>query len=585
MMQQGQLRAVERMPETQLIRPNGWRWMQTGDVVLHDRFTILRTGVGEAPGTYYTASDSMSGDDVLMRTLQMSEPPGSAALIRLRHDIRRVATSPHPHIVRVLDHDAQEDMLLLATDLHGTSLRELLEQRRLALSEALLFAQHVGAALSFAHVHGVIHGMITPATIDVIGEKSARVSDFGLSQVSYGFSEPCPGDIRQRPGYLPPEASNIAFPTPSIDIFQLGALLWEMCLGEPPPPQYALKILDERTDVPDEIREIIIACMQPRPEARPQQIGSILSGIRVARQMLAGKPSSSIMVRLRYQRTNTVMLDETQLRLLAQPEATPPAPLSQPTPPTPSDEAASIGTPPPPPAHLLKHKGSTLPMRNKLLVMASIMVALAVAVVVARGHVQSNVYAAPSIPNDVILQGSQTILTARSTPYHVTQTVVIGAGQSLQVQPGATLAFAPGAALVVQGGTLTAQGTPNLPILFTSATDPALQSTTVPVQLWQGIQVLASNGTPGQATLSGITIRYAGTNASNAGITCRGGTLTLLNSTQSDSAGIGLEADAQCTGEVAHTTFQRDLGVAANVANTALHFHDNNLFGSGVTVP
>lgn len=394
-MQQGRLRAVERMPATQVMRPHNWRWMQAGDVALRDRFTVQRVCRGEGPGNYYLANDGVTGDDARLRALQLSAPPGSTALVRLRHDVRRVATSPHPHILRVLDHDAHEDMLLFAMDLPGTSLREVLAQRRLALSEALLFAQPVGAALAFAHAHGVQHGLLTPATIDIFDGKSARVGDFGLLHLCAGMNEPCPADIGARPGYLPPEVAQSEFPQPTYDIFQLGALLWEMSLGEPPPTIHALRLLEERGDLPDEIRDLIAACMQPDPADRPQQVNIVLRGIRVARQMLAGKPSSSIMVRLRYQRANTVLLDETQLRLLL-PPAPPLAPISAPSA-APDDESA-IGAPPPPPAHLLQRPQTKQRLARKLWLMAGLILGLALAIVAQR-QLRPQAYAAAPRPS------------------------------------------------------------------------------------------------------------------------------------------------------------------------------------------
>jgi hypothetical protein len=186
----------------------------------------------------------------------------------------------------------------------------------------------------------------------------------------------------------------------------------------------------------------------------------------------------------------------------------------------------------------------------------------------------------------VVLHGAMTVLPPRAVPYRITQTLIVGPGQTLRIQPGARLEFAPGAGLRVQGGTLAAEGTARRPIIFTATGDPSLERGNGLVVTWPGIQIAAAHdGTRGHAQLAGVTIRYAGNDAGAASITCHAGSLTLVNSTQSDSAGLGLSADAACWGEVIHTTFLRNLGDAARIANAGLRFRDNDVTGEGVWLP
>ncbi len=189
------------------------------------------------------------------------------------------------------------------------------------------------------------------------------------------------------------------------------------------------------------------------------------------------------------------------------------------------------------------------------------------------------------ISDQVEMHGAMTVLPSRAEPYRILHTLIIGPGQLLRIQPGARLEFASGAALRVQGGTLAAEGTARRPIIFTALGDPTMERGGL-VVTWPGIQIAAGrDGSPGHAELAGVTIRYAGNSASGAGITCHAGTLTLVNSTQSDSAGLGLSADAACVGEVLHTTFLRNLGDAARIASSVLRFTDNNVTGESVRLP
>lgn len=268
-----------------------WRARQIGRTAVQGRYIITRAIPGEAPGDYFSAREATTGAEVTLRLLRWRDPPGGAALVRLRHELRRVAGSQHPHILRVWDHSAADGILALATEAHdGTSLRRILAQRRVGLPEALQIAQQVGAALAFAHAHGVAHGLLTPAAIVIAPDGVARVNDFGLVQVAHALWGPMPGDRGARQGYFTPETSREPTVTNLTDIFHLGALLWELTLGTPPAPRVALALLPAHVELPEPLHRIISACMQPRPADRPHDIVDVLSALRAAHQLVAGRP-------------------------------------------------------------------------------------------------------------------------------------------------------------------------------------------------------------------------------------------------------------------------------------------------------
>jgi serine/threonine protein kinase len=260
---------------------SAWCLEQIGRSVIHGRYVIARNVPGEAPGEYFAARDTTTGEDVTTRILRLRALPDGAALVRLRHDLRRVAGSPHPHIVRAWDHSASDGMLVIATEPHGTSLRQMLAQRRLGASAAIQIAQQVGAALAFAHAHGVAHGLLTPACVDITPSGSARVDGFGLAAVAPFLADHIPGDRAIRPGYFPPELDADDWVTPQTDMFQLGALLCELLTGTPPAPHSTAANL---APLPPALRAIVAACLQPRHQDRPHDIADLLVALRQARQ-------------------------------------------------------------------------------------------------------------------------------------------------------------------------------------------------------------------------------------------------------------------------------------------------------------
>ncbi|MBA3826665.1 MAG: hypothetical protein H0X24_22540, partial [Ktedonobacterales bacterium] len=72
-----------------------------GETVLHGRFIVVAPLVDEAPGAYFSARDTLTNTEAELRVLLLHSPAETGGLVRLRHDLRRTAASPHPYILRV----------------------------------------------------------------------------------------------------------------------------------------------------------------------------------------------------------------------------------------------------------------------------------------------------------------------------------------------------------------------------------------------------------------------------------------------------------------------------------------------------
>jgi hypothetical protein len=153
----------------------------------------------------------------------------------------------------------------------------------------------------------------------------------------------------------------------------------------------------------------------------------------------------------------------------------------------------------------------------------------------------------------------QTVLTAAQGPYLVRGLVTIGAGMELHIEAGTVVAFAPGASLRVDGGRLSAAGSPSQPILLTSLYDPAGgaaadRSERAPQPGdWGCICITAASGTPGVAELAYVILRYGGgpgpAGEQPAMLVVQDSVLSLQSSEVSDSfaAGVALLGNSLAT--------------------------------------
>jgi serine/threonine-protein kinase len=120
----------------------------------------------------------------------------------------------------------------------GESLRDkLTREKQLGLDEALAIARQVASALDYAHRHGVIHRDIKPENI-LLQEGEAVITDFGIAlavKEAGGNRLTETGLSLGTPQYMSPEqATGDRTLDARSDVYSLGAVLYEMLVGEPP---------------------------------------------------------------------------------------------------------------------------------------------------------------------------------------------------------------------------------------------------------------------------------------------------------------------------------------------------------------
>jgi len=146
------------------------------------------------------------------------------------------------------------------------SLRARLErEQQLPVDDALRVTREVPSALDYAHRHGVVHRDIKPENI-LLQDGTALVADFGIALAvssAGGQRLTQTGLSLGTPAYMSPEqATGERSISPRSDVYSLGAVLYEMLLGEPPfrganAQAILAKVITERPQAPRVYRETI----------------------------------------------------------------------------------------------------------------------------------------------------------------------------------------------------------------------------------------------------------------------------------------------------------------------------------------
>ena len=195
--------------------------------------------------TVYLARDAKHDRRVAVKVLH-AELGVAVAVDRFLHEIRIAATLQHPHILGLIDSGVLGDEwgeskglpYYVMPFVDGESLRARLDrERQLPVAEALRLAREVADALDYAHHHGVVHRDIKPENVLLQGGH-ALVADFGIAlaiQHAGGARLTGTGLSLGTPHYMAPEqAAGDRSVNASADIYALGAVTYEMLVGEPP---------------------------------------------------------------------------------------------------------------------------------------------------------------------------------------------------------------------------------------------------------------------------------------------------------------------------------------------------------------
>jgi serine/threonine-protein kinase len=252
---------------------------------LSDRYRVERELGRGGMATVYLAEDLRHHRNVAIKVLH-AELSAVLGADRFLKEIELTANLQHPHILPLFDSgDAGGLLYYVMPFVEGETLRRRLErERQLAVPDAVRIAREVADALAYAHAHGVVHRDVKPENVLLQGSH-ALVADFGIAlavEEAGGSRMTQTGMSLGTPQYMAPEqAMGDRAADHRVDIYALGAITYEMLVGEPPfagPTSQAIvaKVMTEdpkpltiqRRSIPDEVEAAVLTALEKLPADR-----------------------------------------------------------------------------------------------------------------------------------------------------------------------------------------------------------------------------------------------------------------------------------------------------------------------------
>ena len=203
-----------------------------------DRYSVEAPIAQGGMGTVFLARDRKHAHRPVALKVLRPEIAGALGAERFVSEIRIAAVLNHPHIVPVFDSGEADGLLFYVMPLvEGETLRERLQRGPpLSTEEIVRIVRDVASALSYAHQHDVVHRDIKPENIILSGDEPI-VTDFGIARAvrAAGGGITGAGVMLGTPGYMSLEQ---AVGDPDVDgradVYSLGAVLYELVVGQPP---------------------------------------------------------------------------------------------------------------------------------------------------------------------------------------------------------------------------------------------------------------------------------------------------------------------------------------------------------------
>ncbi|MFM7150931.1 MAG: serine/threonine-protein kinase, partial [Gemmataceae bacterium] len=228
-------------------------------------YTILGELGRGGMGVVYKARQEGLNRLCAIKMVLMGDHASPDELARFRTEAEAIARLQHPNIIQVFEIGTLGDKPFLSLEFCSAgSLEKLLDTRVLAPREAAQIVKILAEAIQVAHDANILHRDLKPANIllaettektssnrsteisrfsQVEGATDAsgtfvrmvpKITDFGLAKKMDEAGQTLSGVIVGTPSFMAPEQATGQKVGPLVDVYSLGAILYECLSGRPP---------------------------------------------------------------------------------------------------------------------------------------------------------------------------------------------------------------------------------------------------------------------------------------------------------------------------------------------------------------
>ncbi len=214
----------------------------TPGTVLSSKYRIDRPLARGGMGAVWVGRHLALDVPIAIKFMSPSAADEASARARFAREARASASLRSPHVVQIIDFDAQGPAPYIVMELlEGEDLgRRLAKRRKLLLAEVAGIVEELATGLALAHDAGIVHRDLKPSNIFLarIGaDEIVKVLDFGVAKetrIEGNETETTTGVVVGSPSYMSPEQARGGKLDARSDLWSVGVLVFQALTGRRP---------------------------------------------------------------------------------------------------------------------------------------------------------------------------------------------------------------------------------------------------------------------------------------------------------------------------------------------------------------
>lgn len=271
----------------------GWTGLQLGSVLAGRYLLEKQLGVG-GMATVFAARDQELDESVAIKVFGRPGAELDAGLLqRFKAELSVTRRLVHPNIIRVYDFGNANGLRYITMEmLRGKDL-DAMSGPAHPPRDVLRWLRQAALGLGAAHEAGIVHRDVKPHNLFLCDDGTLKVMDFGIAKQTRAAGMTVGNYLAGTPEYMSPEQiGGFSDVTASTDLYALGVVAFQLLTGrlpfehtemlplmmmhinqEPPKPRSI------RSDLSQEIEDLVLSLLSKRPEDRPNCAGALVNKI------------------------------------------------------------------------------------------------------------------------------------------------------------------------------------------------------------------------------------------------------------------------------------------------------------------
>jgi serine/threonine-protein kinase len=251
---------------------------------------LVEEVIGEGGmATVYRARHKLVDRECAVKVMNPALATDPTTRERFRREAKSAQTLAHPNVIEIFDQgETPEGTTYIVMELlAGKTLAQLTDMGAVPLPRALPIMIQIARGIARAHDLGVVHRDLKPENIFIVprqvdGTDLVKILDFGIAKSRGDTRLTNAGELFGTPQYLAPERITGGEAGPSVDLYAIGVIFFEMATGNLPfeandPTTFLIKHMKERPPpprsidprLPEKLDSLIVQLLEKDPKARP----------------------------------------------------------------------------------------------------------------------------------------------------------------------------------------------------------------------------------------------------------------------------------------------------------------------------